>query len=148
VIVPPKTASSVRTLPLPDVLLQVVLRHRELQEQEREAYGPDWNRQDLVFPSTNGLPIWPRNVNVAFKRVLRAAGLPETMRFHDPRHSYATLLLQQGGTCALPQSQNISFFPYQEAVKEGRPRDRHQSHLLDDPGEQDPPTQQAGAQGH
>jgi integrase len=95
-IVPPKTTSSVRTLPLPDVLLQVILRHRDLQEQEREAYGPDWNRQDLVFPSTNGLPIWPRNVNVAFKRILRAAGLPETTRFHDLRHSCATLLIQQG----------------------------------------------------
>ncbi|MEI7643278.1 MAG: tyrosine-type recombinase/integrase [Chloroflexales bacterium] len=36
-------------------------------------------------------------VNVAFKRVLRAAGLPETTRFHDLRHSCATLLIQQGG---------------------------------------------------
>ncbi|NNJ09903.1 tyrosine-type recombinase/integrase [Chloroflexales bacterium ZM16-3] len=80
-----------RTLPLSDVLLQAILRHREIQKQEREAYGPDWNRQDLVFPSTNGLPIWPRNVNVAFKRVLRAAGLPETTRFHGLRHSCATL---------------------------------------------------------
>lgn len=72
-IVPPKTVSSVRMLPLPDVLLQVVLRHRELQEQEREAYGPDWNRQDLVFPSTNGMP-------------------SRQTRPHDLRHSCATLL--------------------------------------------------------
>ncbi|NTV62156.1 MAG: tyrosine-type recombinase/integrase [Oscillochloris sp.] len=40
--------------------------------------------------------MWPRNVNVAFKRVLRAAGLPETTRFHDLWHSCATLLIQQG----------------------------------------------------
>jgi integrase len=40
-------------------------------------------------------------VNVAFKRVLRVAGLPETTRLHDLRHSCATLLIQQGYTCVL-----------------------------------------------
>jgi integrase len=35
-------------------------------------------------------------VNVAFKRVLCVAGLPETTRLHDLRHSCATLLIQQG----------------------------------------------------
>jgi integrase len=39
---------------------------------------------------------WPRNLSVAFKRILRAAELPETTRFHDLRHSCATLLIQQG----------------------------------------------------
>jgi integrase len=49
-----------------------------------------------VFPSTNGQLVWPRSLSVGFNRVLRDAGLPETMRFHDLRHSCATLLIQQG----------------------------------------------------
>lgn len=85
-----------RTLPLPDVLAQLLPRHHEQQEQECLAHGPAWNRLGLVFPATNGQLIWPRNLNVAFKRVLRAVGLPETTRFHDLRHSCATLLIQQG----------------------------------------------------
>lgn len=95
-IVSPKTAASVRTLPLPAVLAQALLRHREQLELERAANSADWNKLGLVFPATNGNLIWPRNLNVAFKRVLRRAGLPETTRFHDLRHSCATLLIQQG----------------------------------------------------
>lgn len=95
-IVAPKTASSVRTLPLPDVLAQVLLRHREQQERERAANDEEWNALKLVFPSTNGQLVWPRSLSVGFKRVLRNAGLPETTRFHDLRHSCATLLIQQG----------------------------------------------------
>lgn len=95
-IVPPKTAASVGTLPLPDVLAQALLRHREQQDLERAANGADWNKLDLVFPATNGNLIWPRNLNGTLKRVLRKAGLPETTRFHDLRHSCATLLIQQG----------------------------------------------------
>ena len=40
--------------------------------------------------------MWPRNLLRQFKRVLQAAGLPETTRFHDLRHSAATIVLAQG----------------------------------------------------
>jgi integrase len=40
--------------------------------------------------------MWPRNLLRQFKGVLRVAGLPETTRFHDLRHSAATIMLAQG----------------------------------------------------
>jgi integrase len=56
----------------------------------------DWKEHGLVFPSNVGTPMWPRNLVRQFKGVLRAAGLPETTRFHDLRHSAATIMLAQG----------------------------------------------------
>ncbi len=49
----------------------------------------------MVFPSTVGTPLEPRNVTRHFKHLLRRAGLPD-VRFHDLRHSCASLLVAQG----------------------------------------------------
>jgi integrase len=42
------------------------------------------------------IPISGGNLNRAFKAMLKRAALPETTRFHDLRHTCATLLLRQG----------------------------------------------------
>lgn len=92
----PKTATSARTLLLPDVLIRVLRQHQERQKLEREAMGEAWEEHGLVFPSERGTPLEPRNIVRSFKRLLKRAGLPETTRFHDLRHSCATLLIAQG----------------------------------------------------
>jgi integrase len=92
----PKTATSARTLLLPDVLIKVLRQHQERQELEREALGEEWQEHGLLFPSERGTPIEPRNIVRSFKRLLKRAGLPESTRFHDLRHSCATLLIAQG----------------------------------------------------
>ena len=94
--VEPKTASSVRTLPLPVTLLRMLQAHRIAQHEERALRGEAWKDHGLVFPSNVGTPISPRNLVRHFKTVLKRAGLPETTRFHDLRHSCATLLIAQG----------------------------------------------------
>lgn len=48
-----------------------------------------------VFPSPNGAPISPDSVNNMLQRVLERAGIPK-VRFHDLRHTFATLALQNG----------------------------------------------------
>lgn len=55
----------------------------------------EWQETRLVFASTVGTPIHPRNMLRAFYKLLERAGLPH-MRFHDLRHSCATLLAAQG----------------------------------------------------
>lgn len=50
---------------------------------------------DYVFPSASGGPISPDSVNNMLHRVLQRAGLP-SIRFHDLRHTFATLALQNG----------------------------------------------------
>jgi integrase len=49
-----------------------------------------------VFPSRVGTPIGGRNLNRSFKRHMERARLPRIFRFHDLRHTCATLLFQQG----------------------------------------------------
>jgi integrase len=68
-------------------------RKRQLEEKLRVNLYQD---SGLVFPSTVGTPLSGGNLNRAFKALLQRAGLPETTRFHDLRHTCATLLLRQG----------------------------------------------------
>lgn len=91
-----KTAASARGVDLPPVLLAQLKQHRAAQEREHERAGERWQEHDLVFTTQIGTPIEPRNLIRHFKQVLKQAGLPETIRFHDLRHSCATLLIAQG----------------------------------------------------
>lgn len=59
------------------------------------AAGEDWQEYDLIFTTSIGTPIHPRNLLRDFKELLQDAGLP-AIRFHDLRHTNASLLLNQG----------------------------------------------------
>lgn len=92
----PKSRRSVRTIPVPQFALEVLREHRLTQEfQDRLAAGARWQYSGLVFCSKLGTPCDERNIRRSLDRVVRAAGLPR-LRFHDLRHSCATLLLAQG----------------------------------------------------
>jgi integrase len=91
----PKTERSRRALFLPDGVLRALRAHRLRQLQERLAAGSRWHDSGLVFTSSVGTPLEPRNLFRSFKALLRRAGLPD-VRFHDLRHSAASLLLAQG----------------------------------------------------
>jgi Phage integrase family len=64
--------------------------------RERMERGALWQENGLVFPSTVGTPLSGGNLNRTFKATLQRAGLPKSTRFHDLRHTCATLLLRQG----------------------------------------------------
>ena len=70
--------------------------HRKRQLEERMERAVLWRDQGLVFPSQVGTPLSARNLQRTFKAHLRRSGLPQTTRFHDLRHTCATLLLRQG----------------------------------------------------
>ena len=57
--------------------------------------GQKWDDYGLVFTGERGQPLYGPNVTRRFQNILEAAGLPR-MRFHDLRHSCASLLLAQG----------------------------------------------------
>ena len=79
---PLKTKNAYRMLPLAEDTIAV------LKEQKKKAGGSPW-----VFPSPTGGPISPDSVLHMLHRVLKRAGLPR-VRFHDLRHTFATLALQ------------------------------------------------------
>ena len=94
--VEPKSATSRRLVPLPAIVREALLAHRE----RRSADGAGRARTsaefaDLVFTTTVGTPIDGISVTRRFQRILNAAGLPH-QRFHDLRHACASLLLAQG----------------------------------------------------
>jgi integrase len=93
--VEPKTPRSRRTINLPAVAIAALRRHQARQEQERIWAGSRWQEWGLVFCTTIGTPLDPPAVLKGFQKLLKAAGLPK-LRFHDLRHTCATLLLAQG----------------------------------------------------
>jgi len=94
---PPKTKAGRRTIALKPAVVEALKSHRARQNEERLFLGPAWQENGLVFPSTIGTPQDSQNLSrIAFKRVLDKAGLPRETRFHDLRHTCATLLLSHG----------------------------------------------------
>ena len=81
---PLKTKNAYRTLPLSADAIDV------LMQQRRKTGNSEW-----VFPSPTGGPVSPDSVLHMLHRVLKRAGLPK-VRFHDLRHTFATLALQNG----------------------------------------------------
>jgi integrase len=94
-LVLPKTRSSVRTVPLPPVVVTALTEHRERQKQERAAAGDGWTETGLVFTSRVGTALEPDNLRRSWYPLRKRLGL-DTLRFHDLRHSCVTLLLDLG----------------------------------------------------
>lgn len=92
---PTKTQSSERRIALPTECLHSLEQHRARQRQERETAGTGWKSSGYVFTRPDGSPIEGATLTRHFNTLLRRATL-RRIRFHDLRHSAATLLLEQG----------------------------------------------------
>jgi integrase len=90
-----KTRRGRRTIVLPVIAAEALLEQQRRQRDQRRAAGPDWREGDFVFTSSTGRPVDSRNVQRSFRRLLRGAKIPR-IRFHDLRHSCASLLLAEG----------------------------------------------------
>ncbi len=93
-LVEPKTETSRRTLSIPPTVIAALRAHRDRQSFEQAKAGPRWIETGLVFTTPKGTPLDSRNVTRRFKALLHTAGLHD-MRWHDLRHSCASLLLAQ-----------------------------------------------------
>ena len=93
----PKTKRSRRSIPLDIETLAALRAWRAQQAKERLAFGPGYVETGLVFTKEDGSGIHPDWISKQFERLTREAGLPE-IRFHDLRHTFATLASRQGCT--------------------------------------------------
>ncbi len=95
VFMPPKTTSSRRVLPISPNCISALKRHKARQAEEKLLMGTAYQDQDFVFCRQDGKPMAPSSLRWQFRRMLTKAGLPH-IRVHDARHSFATLMLEQG----------------------------------------------------
>lgn len=92
---PPKSKRSRRVLTMPAVVVRAIKEHQEAQDGDRRAAKTEWAKTGLVFTTATGRHIEPRNLNTAYGRLLARSGV-RPIRFHDLRHTCATLLLSRG----------------------------------------------------
>lgn len=89
----PKTKNSRRTLLLPDVLASALEQVQNEQRARKNALGAEFNRLNLVCCREDGLPLGTNVLQHQFRDVLKTDGLPP-IRFHDLRHTNATIMLR------------------------------------------------------
>ena len=105
-LVEPKTKKSRRTIDLPQVTLHALAAHRMRQSDDRKLAGTKWappivhcegnlEESDFVFTTPIGTPLYGCNLTRRFQKRLQDAQI-EHHRFHDLRHTAATLMAVQG----------------------------------------------------
>jgi integrase len=95
VIKEPKSPHSRRLVALSPSLTELLRRHHTEQETQKILLGKAFAGHDLVFAHPDGSPLDPSTVTHAFGKLIKKAELPH-IRFHDLRHTHATLMLKGG----------------------------------------------------
>ena len=90
-----KSKTSKRTLPLLSDVREVLLKLKERQAENRNIFGNTYKESDYIFAWQDGKLYRPEYVTRAFQRVLKRNGL-KVIRFHDLRHSTASILYDKG----------------------------------------------------
>jgi integrase len=85
----PKTRSGFRTVTLTEETIRALIRHKQRMMTEGKAGHP------YVFPSLAGTPLRKGSLSDVFVRISKRAGV-KRIRFHDLRHTNATLLIGKG----------------------------------------------------
>jgi len=91
----PKTRSGIRIILLGETSLTALREQKETLRVDEHHAGENWQDHDLIFPSSVGTPFSQSNLQKDFRRVLQSANLPK-IRFHDLRHTAASLMLNHG----------------------------------------------------
>src|SRR5260370_27942104 len=91
----PKPQKSRRSVMIAPFALEALKEHHVRQLEAKLKAGVSWQEHDYVFCTLHGTQLGANHVVEEFKLLLKQAGLPD-IRFHDLRHSAATLLLSLG----------------------------------------------------
>ena len=92
-----KNSSSRRSFPLSQEAREIFLSAKTEEQINRQLCGADYEENDYIFKWPNGKPFSPDYVSSHFAHLLRDRHMPH-IRFHELRHSCASLLLNSGCT--------------------------------------------------
>lgn len=94
-IMEPKTAKSKRVVPLLPGAIEALKMQQAMQAQDKEMYSEIYNDQGLIFARCDGTFLSQRAFMDKYHAFLKRYGASD-VRFHDLRHTFATLLLEAG----------------------------------------------------
>ena len=89
-----KTSSSDRELDIPDIVFNAIIEERKMYEANRSRRSTTFQDLDYICCSSYGRPRSATYASNQYKALLRDNGLPD-IRFHDLRHTYASMLLSE-----------------------------------------------------
>ncbi len=92
-----KNAASFRSFPLTDEAIFIFRKAKAAENENRRLCGKSYLENDYVFKWDDGHPYDPGYISKAFAKLLKRYSLPH-IRFHELRHSCASLLLNAGFT--------------------------------------------------
>ncbi|MGE7854556.1 tyrosine-type recombinase/integrase [Bacillus paramycoides] len=90
-----KTSSSKRTIPIPLEVIEELKKHRLQVNKDKLRIGSAYHDLDLINCTEFGMVIKRGNFRNTFFRILNSANI-KRIKFHDLRHTHATILLKQG----------------------------------------------------
>lgn len=91
-----KTSTGKRAVKLLPFTIPILKQHKRKQLENKLLFGKAYINSDLVCCWPNGEEIRPDYITHTFKKILKKCNLPENIRFHDLRHTHATLMLLAG----------------------------------------------------
>ena len=92
----PKTFHSRRKIMLSSTVMRLLAAHRQVLQKEWQLRGWIWRDEEVyVFPGDTGKRLWEQSLETTFRRLIKKAGMRQ-IRFHDLRHTCATILLGKG----------------------------------------------------
>jgi integrase len=91
----PKSERSRRTIALSPSVILLMRDFRGKKERESKELGIQLNDTDLIFSRIDGTPLRPNTVTRCWNEIAKKAGV-KVIRFHDARHTHASLMLKQG----------------------------------------------------
>lgn len=94
-ILPPKTRKSIRNIAIPDSLIKILKNHKAKQMENKLLLGQEYQNPDMVCTYPDGKLFYPKRFSAKFRELLVKNELP-IVRFHDLRHSHASLLVKLG----------------------------------------------------
>lgn len=90
----PKTDKSTRKITMLDLTSEILSKWQVEQKKNKLLLGKEYNNNNFVCTWEDGRPVRPDYISQQFSRVIKKLGLP-SVRFHDLRHTHATMLLLQ-----------------------------------------------------
>lgn len=91
----PKSSSSKRTVKVGDSLIRELKEWKAHQNKIKMSVRDSYEDHDLIFTTLTGKPLFPRSLTSSFTQAIKKANVPK-IRFHDLRHTHATMCLESG----------------------------------------------------